>query len=117
MSKGPGHIDRTVTALFTKHPTSTYSTSELVAAVYPGIDVVEKKHRVAVLRTATKVAKRLGRWAKWKCERSCTEDMTDRGCIFVNECDPHSYTMGRLRTDFLNAGDPVKARTQDQEGP
>jgi hypothetical protein len=106
MSKGPGHIERTVAALFTNNPTSTYSTSELVAAVYPGRNRIEKKHRVAVLRAATKVAERLG-WDKWNCERWGQADLTDRGCIFVNACDAHSYTIGRLRTDFLRAGESV----------
>jgi hypothetical protein len=101
MSRGPGHVERTVEALFTSNPTSTYSTSELVAAVYPGVNRAEKKHRVAVLRAATKIAKRLGGWAKWICERWYWDDPTDLGCIFVNKCDVHSYAMGRWRTDAL----------------
>jgi hypothetical protein len=106
MSRGPGHIERTVAALFTSHPTATFSTSELVEAVYPGRNRIEKKHRVAVLRAATKLAERLG-WEKWNCERACQADMTDRGCIFANVCDVHSYTLGRLRADFLRSGEPV----------
>jgi len=99
MSRGPGHVERTIEALFTENPTATFSTSELIAAVYGRVKWVEKKHRVAVLRAATKVAKRLGNWEKYKCERILESDMTDRGAIFVNVCDVRSYALGRLRTD------------------
>jgi hypothetical protein len=67
---------------------------------------VEKKHRVAVLRAADNVAKRLGCWEKYKCERFCQTKATGLGSVYVNVTNVHSYAIGRLRTDFLS-GSPL----------
>jgi hypothetical protein len=99
MSRGPGHVETTIEALFTENPTATFSTSELIAAVYPKVKQIAKKHRVAVLRAGTKVAARLGNWGKMKCDRWLRDDTTDLGVIFANVCDFHSYALGRLRTE------------------
>ena len=112
MSRGPGYIEGKIAALFTANPTATFSTGELVAAVYPEIKQVAKKHRVAVLRAATKVAARLGNWEKWKCERWGHSYATDRGVIFVNVCDVHSYALGRMRAEDMRlTPERMKERT------
>jgi hypothetical protein len=118
MSRGPGHVERRVEKLFTRNPTKTFSTGDLIAKVYPGLEWIEKKHRVAVLRAATKVALRLGNWEKWKCERFFQNDLTDRGIIFVNVCDTRSYALGRLRTQQeyqWGGGMPVAALARHME--
>jgi hypothetical protein len=63
-----GGIEQAIETLFSNAPSQTFSTEELVTAVFPGVNRIEKKHRVAVLRAADKVAKRRD-WAKWQCER------------------------------------------------
>jgi hypothetical protein len=111
MSRGPGRIERAVEALFTSQPHMTYSTDELVEAVYRGVNRVEKKHRVAVLRAADNVAKRLGCWEKWKCERGFHSTASGCGSIYVNVTDVHSYAIGRLRTDCVYNTDPNPRRS------
>ena len=107
MSRGPGRIERDIQALFTDQAHRSFSTDELVEAVYRGVNRVEKKHRVAVLRAADNVAKRLGCWEKWKCERAYQTRATGLGCVYVNVIDLHSYAIGRLRADFLHLNDPI----------
>ena len=107
MSRGPGRIEREIQALFTSQAHRTFSTDELVEAVYRGVNRIEKKHRVAVLRAADNVAKRLGHWEKTKSERAYKSTAAGLGCIYVNITDVHSYAIGRLRADFLNLGKPM----------
>jgi hypothetical protein len=102
MSRGPGRIERAIETLFAAEPSRTFSTDELVKAVYRGVDRVEKKHRITVLRAADKVAKRL-HWAKWQCERG-GQGGGGRGAVYVNLLDPRSYGLGRLRIDSTLAG-------------
>ena len=107
MSRGPGRIEREIEALFTSHPHRSFSTDELVEAVYRGVNRVEKKHRVAVLRAADNVAKRLGCWEKWKCERTWHSTASGCGSIYVNVTDVHSYAIGRYRTDCVHNKDSI----------
>src|SRR5215469_4163006 len=107
MSRGPGRIERAIEALFTANPSRTFSTDEIVEAIYRGVNRIEKKHRVSVLRAADKVAKRL-HWAKWRCERwglggDWRSSLAGRGAVFVNTHDVRSYGLGRLRVDSFNA--------------
>jgi hypothetical protein len=112
MSRGPGRIEQAIETLFSNAPSQTFSTEELVTAVFPDVNRIEKKHRVAVLRAADKVAKRRHR-AKWQCERWFQgggrpwlkhPSLAGRGSIYINMLDVHSYTLGRLRVDSFNAG-------------
>jgi hypothetical protein len=110
MSRGPGKVERVIEALFADEPSRTFSTDELVAAVYRSVNRVEKKHRVAVLRAADKVATRL-HWDKWQCERwgqgGYGPSVAGRGALYVNTLDLRSYALGRLRVDDSNAGTSV----------
>jgi hypothetical protein len=60
MSRGPGRIEHAIEAVFTAAPDDAYTTEDLIDRAYPGLDRVEKKHRVAVLRAAKKVCNRIG---------------------------------------------------------
>src|SRR5215469_10407302 len=51
MSKGPGRVERAISALFDAEPDSAFTTEELCERIYPGA-AIEKKHRVAVIRAA-----------------------------------------------------------------
>jgi hypothetical protein len=71
---------------------------------------IEKKHRVAVLRAADKVAKRM-HWEKWQCQRfgqggwwAASPSLEGRGAIYVNLLDPRSYGLGMVREDPSGAG-------------
>lgn len=55
MSRGPGHIERTIKELFVAEPDAAFTTEQLCRKVYPRIRHVLKKHRVAVLRAAKKL--------------------------------------------------------------
>jgi len=74
---------------------------------YRGVNRIEKKHRVAVLRAADTVAKRL-HWEKWKCERTFQggyyeANVAGRGAVYVNMLDARSYGLGMLRICYDNA--------------
>jgi hypothetical protein len=101
MSRGPACIQRAIETLFAAEPSRTFSTDELVKVVYRGVNRVEKKHRVAVLRAADKVAKRL-HWAKWQCERGGGgwHSLSGRGAVYVNLLDPRSTS--RVATLVVN---------------
>jgi hypothetical protein len=92
MSKGPGHIERTLVALFESNPDGAFSTGELVTAVY-GVNRygAEKKHEVAVLRTARKLT-----WTGWTSLRGET---WGRGLVFYNTGSAYSYGLARLRAE------------------
>jgi hypothetical protein len=75
--------------------------------VYRGVNRIEKKHRVAVLRAADNVAKRLGHWEKWQCKRFGRRTLSGVGAVFVNVIDLHSYAIGRLRADSCHAHETI----------
>jgi hypothetical protein len=55
MSKGPGRVERRIADIFANAARlQTFTPEELAQLVY-GVDVVEKKHRVAVLRATRNV--------------------------------------------------------------
>lgn len=59
MSKGPGRVQRAITAAFEAEPTRRFTTAELAAIAYPGT-TVEKNHTDAVHRALTKLTAPLG---------------------------------------------------------
>src|SRR5579864_2909876 len=67
MSRGPGHIQRTILALIEAEPDGAWTTRQLCAAVYPDVRCPAKKHRIAVNRALRQMklsqAWRFGRWA------------------------------------------------------
>jgi hypothetical protein len=99
MSRGPGKIERAIEAAFLKEPSRTFSTQELIPIAYPGRKAVEKKHRVAVLRAANKIARLL--W--WRGRRS---ERPGGEVVFSNLLDVRSYALGHLRRDFSHYSDP-----------
>jgi hypothetical protein len=67
MSRGPGQIERAVKAVFDAEPRQVFTTDDLCARVYRGATVIEKKHRVSVIRAARRV---IQRDAEWRMVRS-----------------------------------------------
>ena len=89
MSKGPGRIERAVAEAFAANANGILSVDELVSIAYQGINRVEKKHRVATIRAADKVAARTG-WAWWRAE------MPGHPLVYYNPYDVRSYTIGNV---------------------
>jgi hypothetical protein len=55
MSRGPGHVERTITGVFAAEPNRKFTALELARHVYGENTLIEKKHRVAVTRAANKL--------------------------------------------------------------
>ncbi|MFJ7441277.1 hypothetical protein ACIQW5_26945 [Methylorubrum thiocyanatum] len=100
MSRGPGRIERAIEAAFLGSPSATFSVADLGPIAYPGLNQVEKRHRVAILRAADKVARRL--W--W---RGGVSEHPGGSVIFFNLLDVRSYTMGKARLDLVNGSLPI----------
>jgi hypothetical protein len=50
MSRGKGRVQQVIAALIEANPEQRWQIDDLCAQVYPGINRIEKKHRVAVAR-------------------------------------------------------------------
>src|SRR5260370_37211150 len=59
MNKGPGRVEKIIEAVFAAEPDNAFTIEDLCDRVYPG-ELIEKKHRVSVLRAAKRFAKRRG---------------------------------------------------------
>ena len=94
MSKGPGKIERAIADAFARQPSATFSVEDLGPICYPGLNQVEKKHRVAIIRAADKVAARM--W--WG--RTYSSGVP---CVYRNLCDLHSYALGEVREDYIKS--------------
>jgi hypothetical protein len=90
MSRGPGRIQRAITAAFERDPKRSFTTDELVELAYPGVRRIETKHRVAVLRAAWHVAPKYSRVA-------LTMSGTWGMLLFVNKLDEVGLWRGRIR--------------------
>jgi hypothetical protein len=85
MSKGPGRAQRAILALIAGNPDGAWTTDELCREVYAGINRVEKKHRVAVLR-ALRTMTLPGMWRVRRLSRAGVEH-----CLF-EPCSDESQT-------------------------
>jgi hypothetical protein len=90
MSRGPGRIERAISDVFEANPSMTYGVEDLAAIAYPGVNRIEKKHRVAVIRAANRVAAKLW-WQGWRAES------LGHPVIYCNLLNHRSYAIGRLR--------------------
>lgn len=109
MSRGPGAIERAIETTFKQNPSGTFTVEELARIAYPGLDRVEKKHRVAVSRAANRAAAR----CQWRCWRS---DRPGRHFVYLNPFDLRSYVVGRLHCDEVEgtrAVEEIERRLDD----
>ena len=60
MGSGPGRIERAIEAALAAEPDNAFNTEDLCDRAYPGVNRVNKKHRVAVLRALKRVLARRG---------------------------------------------------------
>lgn len=106
MSRGPGKIEQAIEAAFRDHPNSTFNVSELARHAYPGVNRIEKKHRVAILRAADKVASRI--W--WMGRRRAAKGSE---VVYSNQCDVRSMALAQLRTHYPAHSAEAAARMWD----
>ena len=96
MSKGPGRIERAIAAVLDGEADNAFTTEDLCERVYSGINRVEKKHRVAVLRAANKLVKR-------RDNTGCMPGENLGGTrVYFNIDNVMSYAMARLKADNFN---------------
>ena len=50
MSRGPGRVQRRIKALMQSEPTGAWTVEDLCDRVFDGVNRVEKKHRVSLIR-------------------------------------------------------------------
>ena len=96
MSKGPGRIERAIAAILDGEADNAFTTEDLCERVYSGVNRVEKKHRVAVLRAANKLVKRRDNTGCWRSEN------LGGTRVYFNIDNVMSYAMARLKADNLN---------------
>ena len=96
MSKGPGRIERAIADILDGEADNAFTTEDLCERVYPGVNRVEKKHRVAVLRAANGLVKRRDNTGCWWGEN------LGRTRVYFNIDNVMSYAMARLKTDQFN---------------
>jgi hypothetical protein len=96
MSRGPGRIERAIAAILDGEADNAFTTEDLCERVYPGVNRVEKKHRVAVLRAANKLVKRRDNTGCMRCENLGSTR------VYFNIDNVMSYAMARLKTDVFN---------------
>jgi hypothetical protein len=95
MSKGPGRVSRAIEAALDAEPDNAFTVEDLCDRVYRGINRVEKKHRVAVLRAAKAIVARHPDLDCMTSEGLGTLVIFNRSCVM-------SYAMARLKTDQFN---------------
>ncbi len=92
MSRGAGRIERAIEVNLDKHPDKAFTTEELCRLVY-GVEAVEKKHRVAVIRAANKLMERRD---TLHCYRG---EGLGGTAIYFTVTNVISYAMARLKAD------------------
>jgi hypothetical protein len=83
MSRGPGHVQRTILAMIEAEPHGAWTTDEIARRAYPG--TIDKKHRVAVLRALFN-AKLPDTW--WVGYTGVAGQ--GRACVLYDSCDDQS---------------------------
>ena len=102
MSRGSGHIQRSILAVLETDIDGAWTLSELCQRVCPGIDRIEKKHRVAVARAIRTMALP-GTWCVRRIEASGGEYCLCNECSLLSMArrDWFAYLhQGRGQKDF-----------------
>ncbi len=90
MSKGPGRVGRAIEAALAAEPDNAFTVEDLCDRVYVG-ERIEKKHRVAVIRAAKRVADRNDNIA-------ITQSVhLGSALIFYHRYNVMSYAMAQLK--------------------
>lgn len=95
MSKGPGRIERAIEESLVGNPDQAPTTEELCEVAYPGLNQVEKKHRVAVIRAAKNVCLRVPGWGY------SISEAHGGTLIWWNRFSVTSYALLKIKKDWL----------------
>jgi hypothetical protein len=93
MSRGPGRLERAIRAAFKAEPDNAFTIEDLCDRVFPGVNRVEKKHRVSVIRAAKRLAKHTANIDMFR------GDMLGRALILYDPYNVMSNAMARLKAD------------------
>jgi hypothetical protein len=63
MSRGPGHVQQVIREMIEAEPNGAWTTDEICRRVYAGASIIEKKHRVSVLRSLRQIKTEIGTWS------------------------------------------------------
>jgi hypothetical protein len=63
MSRGPGNVERKIAKIFASNPDKWFAAGTLCEMIWPGANRIEHKHRVSVIRAASKIAEKT-KWTK-----------------------------------------------------
>ena len=96
MSQGPGKLESAIESLMQSEPDGAWTVEDLCERIYPGLNRVEKKHRVSALRALKKVLNRSADWFLLAAE------ITGGTLVLYNNANVRSYALGRLKGDSLN---------------
>jgi hypothetical protein len=94
MSRGPGRIERAIASILDADPDNAFTTEELCERVYHGVNRVEKKHGVAVLRAAYRLMDRRDTL------RTLVNENLGQTIVFFDCTNVMSYAMARLKCDW-----------------
>jgi len=94
MSRGKGRVQRAIEATFAAEPDNALLLSELCERVYPGVNRVEKKHRIAVARAAKLIPG----------IRSMERELLGHELVFYDPSSVMSCAMARLKADNFGPG-------------
>jgi hypothetical protein len=95
MGKGLGHVGRAIEAVLNAEPDNAFTVEDLCDRVYPGVNRIEKKHRVSIIRATKTVAKSR---ANLKWMRST--HLGGRLVLYTAD-NVISYATARHKGDFL----------------
>jgi hypothetical protein len=107
MSKGPGHVERAIDLAFAADAGTALSVDELCRRIYRGIDRVEKKHRVAVLRAAKARPQHLA---------YLSSSLAGGELIFFAPDSVASYGLARLKATNSAGASDAELRARLREG-
>ena len=91
MSRGPGTVERAITAAFHGSPDTIFTAGDLVALAYPCVSP-QPSQRGATLRAAAKVADRLG----WRSQRMTSSGRGGKPLVYFNPASRRSVVLADL---------------------
>jgi hypothetical protein len=94
MSRGPGRIEQQIEAAFVRDPDNAFTVEDLCDLIWPQA-IIEKKHRVTVIRAGKRLAECLGWLAYIRGENR------DRTLVFYSYASVKSCAIGWLKADRL----------------
>jgi len=108
MSRGPGKIEIAVQHVFDSEQDNAFTVEDLIDRVYTGVNRIEKKHRVALIRSAKKVCGRSPEWT-WLISGGIGGTL-----VFFSPYNVMSYSIGRTKGEDCGnnyrVNDPRRAR-------